>query len=488
MKSNAPRHARFCRLLPALLACLGVFLAACGGGGDQLAGVGSGGSGVASGSVSGFGSVIVDGVEYDDSSASRQTQGADGSSVNAQLKLGQRVRLVYSGSRVASSIEIQAQLLGPVSAAPSAAGLLRVMGQPVRVVESASDASLSTPTVLDGYAAAADINAGDDVEVHGVWTYDATLASQVLVASRIEKRAATVDPVQLGGVVVAISGQNLRLNGPVGTLVQADSLSGVAVGDVLRVWTARSALAVAPVRAARIAGSGVSSADLDSHSSVKLSGLASSYNPVTRTVVVDGLTVKLGDGVNVDEAALARGEFLSLELGKSGSTVVAKSATVRSGSADLGRTVEIKGVLRAVDWSAATVNFSLRDTAVQAAASVIAASCKVADSTSDLYVEVRGRLAASSPVVTAAEVKCSRSFSGPVSADYRGSLIAIDTTTRQLSLRLDGSSTVISASWDTRTYFEQRPDSLPVGLRVEVEGVVNQGSSTLRLTKLKVAD
>ena len=59
-------------LLGARRAVLGaaalMLLAACGGGGSvDVAGVGSGGSGVASGSVTGFGSVIVDGVEYDDS-------------------------------------------------------------------------------------------------------------------------------------------------------------------------------------------------------------------------------------------------------------------------------------------------------------------------------------------------------------------------------------------------------------------------------------
>ena len=206
-------HSLFARCIPAVLTTLAAaLLTACGGGsGSDLAGVGSGGSGVASGSVSGFGSVIVDGVEYDDSTATRDTEDATGASVNAAIKLGQRVRLVYAGDKVAQRIEVQAQLVGPVSAAPAADGSMTVMGQRVRVVASASDATRSSPTVLDGYAAAADIRAGDEVEVHGAWAYDAALASNVLVATRFEKRPTPPDPVQLGGVVTAIDGATLRL-------------------------------------------------------------------------------------------------------------------------------------------------------------------------------------------------------------------------------------------------------------------------------------
>ncbi|MEI8159244.1 MAG: hypothetical protein WCH60_20475, partial [Burkholderiales bacterium] len=54
-----------------------LFLFACGGG-ISVSGVGSGGSGIAQGSVTGFGSVIVNGVEYDDSSAVSQSEDATG--------------------------------------------------------------------------------------------------------------------------------------------------------------------------------------------------------------------------------------------------------------------------------------------------------------------------------------------------------------------------------------------------------------------------
>jgi hypothetical protein len=143
-------------------------------------------------------------------------------------------------------------------------------------------------------------------------------------------------------------------------------------------------------------------------------------------------------------------------------------------------------VTRGIDWNAASVTFTLRGTAIQASAAVIPASCRELGLSADVYVEVRGTLAQSGSVVSASEVKCNASHSGPASADYSGTLAAIDTTAQTLSLLVG--DTTIAANWDARTYFEQLPASLPVGLRVEVEGVMDQGSSTLRLTRVKAAD
>lgn len=465
-------------------------LSACGGGGAfDVAGVGSGGSGVASGTVTGFGSVIVDGVEYDDSSASRQSEDATGSLANAPVKLGQQVQLNYSGSRVAQRIEVIAQLLGPVTAAPGSDGRLAVMGQPVRVVTSVSDASQSTPTVLDGYAVVTAIAAGDEVEVHGAWVYDSAVASNVLVATRVEKRSVAADPVQLGGVVTAVGSGTLRLNSATGTQVSGSGLAEIAVGQVVRVWAARSALAASPVVARRVAVQGVTASELGTAGGT-LSGLASQYDPASRSVSIQGVRVKLPDSMTVDSAALARGEFVTVQVTASGSTLVASTVAQRSGSAgaDLGRTVEVKGVTRGIDWSATAVSFTLRDTPIVAAAAAIDASCRSVSPTASVYVEVRGALAQSAATVTANSVKCSQSVPGSATVDYTGTIAAIDASARTLTLRVDVSGASVSGTWDAQTYFEQRPASLPVGLRVEVEGVMDQGSSTLRLSKVRLED
>ena len=477
-----------------MLAALAVILAACGGGGggSNVAGVGSGGSGIASGSVTGFGSIIVDGVEYDDSNATRQAQDAAGGAVNAAVKLGQRVRLVYSGANVAASIEVQAQLAGPVTAAPAPDGTLAVMGQTVRIVAGGADASQSSPTVLDGYAAAAEIAAGDDVEVHGAWVFDAVAATNVLVATRIEKLAEAADPVQLGGVAVAIDGATLRLNSASGTQIAA-ALPALAVGDVVRVWAARSALAAAPVQAMRVAGNPISVADLAGNASVSLSGLASNFDAAARTLDVQGVRVRVPEGVAMDAAALARGEFVTVRM-SGGMGMVASAVTLRSGQAgaDLGRTVQVNGVTSGIDWSAASVAFNLRAAAIEADAAVIADSCRVVGPLANVYVQVRGTLAQSGAVVTAAAVSCMQSLPGTVMASYRGMLTAVNPAAQTLSLTtgmpgMPGmAGHALNATWDARTYFEKHPASLPIGLRVEVEGVLVQGSNTLRLSRVSL--
>lgn len=472
----------------ALVLLVVITLAACGaGGGTDVAGVGSGGSGIASGSVSGFGSVIVDGVEYDDTNASRLVEDAGGTLANTAVKLGQRVRVAYGSGLVASQIQVQAQLVGPVSAALGDDGSFTVMGQRVRVVTASGDASQSSPTVLDGYTGAAAIAAGDEVEVHGAWVYDSTRAEHVLAASRIEKLAAEADPVLLGGVVTAIDGKVLRLNSASGTQVSASTLPTLAVGEVVRAWVSRASLAVSPVPALRVASLNAA-ADLASGDTVSLSGPASEFDPATGTVVVQGVKVKLPDGAALDNAALARGGFVTLQLSSAGSTVTASEVSQRSASIDLGRTVEVKGVTCGVDWTAATVNFVLRNTPIQAAASAIDASCKAVSTSTDVLVDVRGGLAGTGAVVSATQVSCSTSFSSTSTADYVGTLVALDVTGRSLTLQVRATGVTLKASWDERTYFKQRPDSLPLGLTVEVEGVMDKGSGTLRLSKVKAAD
>ena len=102
----------FRRLL--LIAGLGL-LASCGGGGiaDLAGGVGSGGSGLAEGTVTGFGSVIVDGVRFDDSQAKVTEEGPAGVR-EATLKIGQRVRISSNANNIAESIEVITELIGPI--------------------------------------------------------------------------------------------------------------------------------------------------------------------------------------------------------------------------------------------------------------------------------------------------------------------------------------------------------------------------------------
>jgi hypothetical protein len=182
-------------------ACIAVaLLPACGGGGDAaqaggaaarahaMNGVGSGGTGkvksYAAGPIAGFGSIVVNGVHYDDGTATIVDD--DGlPRTTADLKLGGAVTLdagpITAGAAVASHIVIGSDIVGTVERAwDPATGLLQVMGQPVAVTAG---------TVLDAWpGGAAAIMPGALVEVSSL--YDP--ASGVYAATRIDPRLPTL--------------------------------------------------------------------------------------------------------------------------------------------------------------------------------------------------------------------------------------------------------------------------------------------------------
>lgn len=185
MTSNATRRSPLTRIMLMLLLSLSIgmtLLAGCGGGG----GVGTGGTGTyAAGPITGYGSIIVNGVRFDDSSASVLDED-DGSRARSELKLGMTVEVDGGGISTGSSgetatatrIRFGSELVGPVAAVDRVAGTLSVLGQTVAVaVETVFDDRLS-----GGLAA---VSVGQIVEVYAL--YDADTGTYN--ATRIEPRA-----------------------------------------------------------------------------------------------------------------------------------------------------------------------------------------------------------------------------------------------------------------------------------------------------------
>lgn len=165
------------RCLLALLAAISV-LFGCGG-------VGTGGTGAfASGPITGFGSIIVNGVRFDESNA--RVEDDDGGDRSAgELRLGMVVA-IDSGEissdasgrfATARRVRIGSELLGPVDSVDAAAGTLLVIGQRVRV-----DAATVFDSSLGGGLAS--LVSGSVVEVYGF--QDAT--SGGVLATRVEPR------------------------------------------------------------------------------------------------------------------------------------------------------------------------------------------------------------------------------------------------------------------------------------------------------------
>jgi Domain of unknown function (DUF5666) len=194
-------------------------LSACGGGGGSsvaAAAVGSGANTLAIGPITGFGSVILNGIRYDDSSALIESEDDDGFS-RSQLGLGMFATLegeVHDDglSGTARVIRLRSELQGPVTSVNLAASEFHVLGNRVLV---------DAVTVLQGLQSLAELTAGAVVEVHGT-RVDATLVR----ASRIERRTvgqgtsvrgivsaldASSRSFSLGNLVVDYSGATLSV-------------------------------------------------------------------------------------------------------------------------------------------------------------------------------------------------------------------------------------------------------------------------------------
>lgn len=186
-------------------------LTACGGG-TQVADVGTSGTGIAaSGTISGFGSVYVNGVKFSTSSATKISD--DNVSIGEdKLKVGQVVQIngtsQDSANASADSISVMKELKGPVdklydtSATPNTLG---VIGQVVIIDNN---------TIIDnnlGAGGLAGLTLGAQVEVNGF--RDATGRVR---ATRIERQE-----------VAAIS--KFKVNGIVGSILTPTSFS---LGDL----------------------------------------------------------------------------------------------------------------------------------------------------------------------------------------------------------------------------------------------------------------
>lgn len=192
---------RAVRIVTLLL--VGAAATACGGGGGGGSGgaVGGGttsnpqgivGTGIAKGRLTRFGSVFVNGVEYEtDSGTGYTVNGREGQL--DELRIGQVITVHASvpstGSPHATRIVYDADIKGPVTSVDIAASTFVVLGQTV-IVDAGTSFDSSLPNRLAGLA-------GAFVEISGLRNADGTL-----VATRIEAESDRAS-VELEGMVSA---------------------------------------------------------------------------------------------------------------------------------------------------------------------------------------------------------------------------------------------------------------------------------------------
>jgi hypothetical protein len=186
------------------LATLAVTLiAGCGGGGGAVAGIDR--LGISTGTVTGFGSVIVNGIRYEVGTTT-EVRVNDAPGTQADLQVGQQVSVQWESddegvSRRATRVDYDALVEGPITAGSIdlAAGTFAVLGQTVRVTGTTSFAGDFSPRDITG------LSAGQDVEVSGLPD-----ASGRIRATRIELQRPGRQ-LEVSGVAAAVTAQTFTL-------------------------------------------------------------------------------------------------------------------------------------------------------------------------------------------------------------------------------------------------------------------------------------
>ncbi len=438
-------------------------VAACGGGGD---GVGSNGTGVSSGTVYGFGSVIVDGIRFDDSDAKVEVlegENAD-SRILTEVKLGQRTLVEATGAVVddagkAERIEVEPTLIGVVeTGGVDGSGQFKVLGQTVQIVpaSTAQPATLlvDTPAV------------GDLVEVHA--TRSGTGTNLVYQASRIERRVAPArtDFLRLTGITEAATGSTFRIGATTvnytGSTVGTGQLVTVFAGSADYNATTRTLTAQA-VRVRALA----STAGRDDYEGGVIGSVSGNV------LVIDGVQVNIASAAkNPSDYAPVAGDYVRVRGQFQSGVFVATELKRRRG--DDVDTSELSGTLSGLQLTGTTTvtGFKVRDTAVSVVTGTTDLSGTCVDGT---FVEVKSRITPTGIQATRVECKAAEVLGAVV--ERKGYVKNLNRTTRTFDVvsTLGGTDLVARVTYQPATTFfrlitESDVTSWRDDILVEVEG------------------
>lgn len=472
-------------------------LVACGGGGGD-GGVGTNGTGITMGTVNGFGSVIVDGVRFDDRQAvvRVETSSADDSYVPAELKLGQRTRVEYSGSAddtvsskgVASRVEVDPSIIGVVTDKGLTATRFTVLGQTVDVNATVGSVPV---TVFEGYPNGfADIKSGDWVEVHALksgsgafTTFQATRVEKLKLANTFVRVSAIVGTDLQTGSTKAFRIGGLTVDYGAASVLPA--ASGLAPGVAVVVFApvvsdaATVTLAASKVRIQAATAAGTSD-------DVNVGGLVSGF-VAGNGMVVDGVDVSLASAPDISGTvtdgvyARVKGRYTTAGVFR------ATKVQVRNGNDDSGSS-ELRGTVFDYVAPVGTTpgSFTVRDTLVVQPVGVVPSSCSGVTFGDGVFVELKGVVTVSG--ITAASIECEDSATVP------GAIVEIHGTVNSLPTSASGSGTFTLNSganapqvvaYSSTTFLRDITLSdLAVGLSIEVEGALSGG--VLNATKIKL--
>ena len=378
--------------MTALALVSAVMLAACGGGGNSAdTGAVTSAAAVYAGPISGFGSVVVNGMRF--SSVGATLQNDDGQAVNLkQLKLGMTVRIngdVDDSTQqgTARQLEVVHGTRGTVTAVSTSTGTIALLGQTVLT---------NAATAYQGVANLAALTVGRPVAIYGAQQADGSL-----LATLVEVK--TLNALSLSGLVRGLTATSFQ----VGTLTVNYSINQVtgtlANGQRVKIKAATTGLTGNTLTATSVqvlnAGS-VLGNSITAGTRLKLKGVAET-TPVNGVLTVSGTPVNVSTARMEGGAVIVAGQFVEVEGTWDGSTLQATQVELEGYRESLiGGRNELYGAVSNLTGSVAVVNGVTVDLSRAKFEYGLLTQMAVGS-----YVEIKGNMSGSTLQATKVELK-----------------------------------------------------------------------------------
>jgi len=391
----------------AVALCAGALLvvAACGGGGassTDAAPVQSGGNTpltMSQGVITGFGSVIVNGVRWDDSSASVSDDNGV-SHASSELKLGMTVSIDGGSIDPANStgkalaIRYGAEMLGPVGTVDTPASTFTLLGQTIKVTPS----TVFDANIVGGLAG---LSGATVVEVHGL--FDAT--SNATVATRVELKTSATE--------YRLRGSAASLDTTAKTFMIGDQLISYASATEVAAGLVDGLLIKVRLQTAQVNGAWQAltvrliKRNQEDRQTARIEGAITQFTSAT-SFQVDGLQVDASTALFPDgQDGVILGAHVEVQGAVVNSVLVATQVLledVEHSPSTGSRPFELHGNISALDTTAKT--FALRGLTVSYAGSVSYSDGKSETNLVDgVKLEVKGLLSTDKTRIDATSIK-----------------------------------------------------------------------------------
>ena len=361
-------------------------LVACGGGGggDDSAALPGAATSYSQGAITGFGSVFVGGVRFDDSTASVNDE--DGNSRNrSDLKLGMMVEVdsgnIDRGSATAQALRIRwgSEIVGPVGSINTVASTFSVLGQTVLVTSS----TIFDSSLVGGLSA---LTAGAVIEVHGILDP----ANARIVATRIEPKAGVL-AFKLRGVIASLdtTAKTFRINGELISYVGLPSGNvppGLINGQVVRVLVQTTQVGGVWVATGLRGGLRLPEANHEAHVEGVITVFRSDIDFEINGLRVDATNARFPDG----RAGILLGTRVEVEGTVRNGVLVATEVEIEDRRTHEQRVLELRGEMSSLNTVAKT--FALRGVTVWYGGAVEYSDGTAATLANNRRVEVKGVL------------------------------------------------------------------------------------------------